>query len=48
MERPGYKNSLEYEDGRVRQVYLPNELAGRCFLEPRDLGTAVDNCYRFF
>lgn len=37
-----YKYPPNYRDGRVRQTYLPDELAGRRFLEERDLGTEVD------
>ena len=37
-----YKYPPNYRDGQVRQTYLPDELAGRRFLEDRDLGTEVD------
>ncbi|KND92780.1 ATPase [Tolypocladium ophioglossoides CBS 100239] len=37
-----YKYPPNYRDGQVRQTYLPDELAGRRFLEERDLGTEVD------
>lgn len=37
-----YKYPPNYRDGKVRQEYLPGELAGRRFLEERDLGTEVD------
>jgi putative ATPase len=37
-----YKYPPNYRDGNVRQVYLPQELLGRTFLEERDLGTEVD------
>ncbi|EAQ84195.1 hypothetical protein CHGG_10599 [Chaetomium globosum CBS 148.51] len=37
-----YKYPPNYRDGRVRQVYLPDGLVGRRFLEERDLGTEVD------
>lgn len=37
-----YKYPPNYKDGRVRQQYLPDGLAGRSFLEDRDLGSVVD------
>ncbi|KAH6848081.1 DNA polymerase III, clamp loader complex, gamma/delta/delta subunit [Chaetomium sp. MPI-CAGE-AT-0009] len=37
-----YKYPPNYRDGKVRQVYLPEGLVGRRFLEERDLGTEVD------
>ncbi|QUC22995.1 uncharacterized protein UV8b_07236 [Ustilaginoidea virens] len=37
-----YKYPPNYRDGRVSQTYLPPELAGRRFLEDRDLGTEID------
>ena len=37
-----YKYPPNYRDGRVKQEYLPDGLAGRRFLEERDLGTEVD------
>ncbi|KHN97762.1 DNA replication ATPase [Metarhizium album ARSEF 1941] len=39
---PDYKYPPNYRDGRVRQAYLPAELAGRTFLEERHLGTEID------
>ncbi|KAF1812496.1 putative AAA family ATPase, partial [Eremomyces bilateralis CBS 781.70] len=38
----GYKYNPDYEDGRVKQEYLPEAIRGRTFLEDRDLGTKVD------
>lgn len=37
-----YKYPPNYRGGRVKQAYLPEGLAGRRFLEERDLGTEVD------
>ncbi|KAG6163808.1 hypothetical protein E4U48_006424 [Claviceps purpurea] len=37
-----YKYPPNYRDGKVRQTYLPPELAGRRFVEERDLGTEMD------
>ncbi|KAH8881188.1 P-loop containing nucleoside triphosphate hydrolase protein [Thozetella sp. PMI_491] len=37
-----YKYPPNYKDGLVKQEYMPAELAGRRFLEDRDLGTEVD------
>jgi putative ATPase len=37
-----YKYPPNYREGKVRQTYLPEELAGRRFLEDRDLGTEID------
>lgn len=37
-----YKYNPNYQDGKVKQNYLPDQLLGRRFLEDRDLGTAVD------
>jgi putative ATPase len=37
-----YKYNPEYVDGKVVQVYLPEKMAGRRFLEDRDLGTKTD------
>lgn len=37
-----YKYNPNYKEGRVVQEYLPEQLAGRRFLEERDLGTEVD------
>ncbi|KAK2590156.1 DNA-dependent ATPase mgs1 [Conoideocrella luteorostrata] len=37
-----YKYPPNYREGKVQQVYLPEELVGRRFLEERDLGTEVD------
>jgi len=40
-----YKYNPNYVDGKVKQDYLPDQLAGRTFLEERDLGTEVDPEY---
>ena len=37
-----YKYNPSYRDGKVKQEYLPPELAGCRFLEEGDLGTEVD------
>ena len=37
-----YKYNPNYKDGKVVQVYLPEQLEGRQFLEERDLGTEID------
>lgn len=37
-----YKYPPNYREGQVSQVYLPDELVGRRFLDDRDLGTEVD------
>lgn len=37
-----YKYPPNYKDGKVKQVYLPDELVGRKFMEERDLGTEID------
>lgn len=38
----GYKYNPDYLEGRVRQVYLPEGVVGRRFLEDRDLGVEID------
>ncbi|EEH20899.1 hypothetical protein PABG_03130 [Paracoccidioides brasiliensis Pb03] len=38
-----YKYNPNYVDGKVAQVYLPEKLQGRQFLEDRDLGLQVDS-----
>lgn len=38
----GYKYNPEYEGGRVKQDYLPEELRGRRFLDDTDLGHKRD------
>lgn len=38
----GYKYNPEYEGGRVRQEYLPEELRGRRFLDGSDFGNKKD------
>lgn len=40
-----YKYNPSYRDGLVKQEYLPEEVAGRKFLEDLDLGTDVDPEY---
>lgn len=37
-----YKYNPNYQDGMVKQDYLPDQILGRRFLEERDLGTAID------
>ncbi|EDN03789.1 DNA replication ATPase [Histoplasma capsulatum] len=37
-----YKYNPNYVDGKVAQVYLPEKLLGKKFLEDRDLGLQVD------
>ncbi|PGH07379.1 hypothetical protein AJ79_06281 [Helicocarpus griseus UAMH5409] len=37
-----YKYNPNYVDGKVAQVYLPEKLLGKRFLEDRDLGLRVD------
>lgn len=37
-----YKYNPSYQDGKVKQEYLPEKLAGRHFLEENDLGTETD------
>lgn len=37
-----YKYNPSYRDGKVKQDYLPDKLAGRKFLEEVDLGDEVD------
>jgi putative ATPase len=37
-----YKYNPNYVDGKVKQTYLPDAIAGRKFLEEKDLGTLVD------
>ncbi|KAL3427139.1 DNA-dependent ATPase MGS1 [Phlyctema vagabunda] len=37
-----YKYNPNYKEGKVVQDYLPEALAGRKFLEDRDLGTEID------
>lgn len=37
-----YKYNPEYQNGRVKQDYLPQRLLGSKFLEERDLGTKTD------
>jgi putative ATPase len=38
----GYKYNPEYEGGRVKQEYLPEELRGRKFLDQNDFGRKKD------
>lgn len=38
----GYKYNPEYLHGRVKQEYLPDQLRGRTFLDPSDLGSKRD------
>ncbi|EEH40669.2 DNA-dependent ATPase MGS1 [Paracoccidioides lutzii Pb01] len=38
-----YKYNPNYVDGKVAQVYLPEKLQGKQFLEDRDLGLQVDS-----
>ncbi|KAK4925039.1 hypothetical protein LTR28_007465, partial [Elasticomyces elasticus] len=38
-----YKYNPDYLNGQVVQEYLPEKMAGRRFLEERDLGTEVDS-----
>ena len=40
-----YKYNPRYEDGKVAQEYLPEQLIGKRFLEDRDLGTEIDPGY---
>ena len=37
-----YKYNPVYQDGKVKQDYLPEKLLGRRFLEENDLGTMID------
>lgn len=37
-----YKYNPDFVDGKVKQVYLPEKLQGRTFLEERDLGEEID------
>ena len=37
-----YKYNPSYQDGKVKQEYLPEKLAGRRFLEENDLGIEID------
>ena len=37
-----YKYNPNYQDGKVKQEYLPEKLAGRRFLEDNDLGIEID------
>ena len=41
-----YKYNPHFEDGKVAQDYLPEQLMGKLFLEERDLGTEIDPEYR--
>lgn len=37
-----YKYNPLYQDGKVKQEYLPDQLVGRIFLEENDFGTEID------